>query len=84
MEKLEKIIFIYGYVVPVTIMFVYTLWRFYSNLKNKKKYVSFRIYKCWPLLIPGASLFAVLILLCLLMEKYNEYVTKFINKHSIK
>jgi hypothetical protein len=76
MEEYGKYFIIYGYVLPLAIMLVWILWRVYSDLKAGDRYVSHFICDCWPLLIPGVSLWGVCSLLFLAMVEGSQWLER--------
>ena len=69
MDEFGRIFIIYGYMLPTLVMLVWMMWRVYSEFKAGKRYASSFIRDCLSLFIPGASLFAVCMLLVLAIEE---------------
>ena len=84
MEEYGKYFIIYGYILPTIIMLVWAILRVYSELKTGKKYVSGCINTCWPLLIPGVSLWGVFILLLLVIDKFHDWYRRTIKDNQRK
>ena len=76
MEEFGRIFIIYGYMLPTLVMLVWVAWRVYSGLKAGERYVSSFIRDCWPLLIPGVSLFAVCMLLVFAIEEGSLWLER--------
>lgn len=76
MEGNEKYLIIYGYVLPMAIMLVWIMWRVCSDLKAGERYVSRFIRDCWPLLIPGLSLWGVCSLLLLASVECSHWLER--------
>lgn len=76
MEEYEKYLIIYGYVLPMAIMLVWTMWRICSDLKAGERYMSRFIRNCWPLLIPGVSLWGVCSLLLLASVECSHWLER--------
>ena len=74
MDKEFKLFVFYSYMLPLLIMMVWTAWRIYSEAKSGNKYVSYYIRNCWPLLIPGVSLYGVALLLLFAMDELYDWV----------
>ena len=76
MDELEMYFILYGYILPMPIMLAWVAWRVYSDLKAGEKYASYFIRDCWPLLIPGVSLWAVCCLLLLAMVEASDWLER--------
>lgn len=76
MEENEKYLIIYGYVLPMAIMLVWIMWRVCSDLKAGERYVSRFIRDCWPMLIPGVSLWGVCSLLLLASVECSDWLER--------
>lgn len=67
---------IYGYVLPLLIMLIWVMWRVYSELEAGERFVSHFLRDCWPLLIPGISLWGVCSLLLLAIIEGNNWLVR--------
>lgn len=86
MKEIEIHIILYSYVIPTLIMFMFGLWQVYSKLRAKKKFVSYTMKSFLRFLIPGVSLYGVLILLLLFVsdsfDRLNEYINNYGEKQT--
>jgi hypothetical protein len=67
---------IYGYALPLYIMLIWMSWRVYSDLKKGERYISCFFRECWPLLIPGVSLWGVCTLLMIALEEGSYWIKR--------
>ena len=76
MNELE-IYIIYGYVLPLLIMVVWTYWRIFRYLSGEhKKFALYRASRNWPLLIPGVALLGLCIVLLMAFEDLTRWIDK--------
>jgi hypothetical protein len=71
---------IYGYVVPLLIMLVWMSWRICSYLKAGEWFASRFMKDCWPLLIPGISLWGVCALLMIAMVAFKHWTERHLGR----
>lgn len=76
MEDYGMFFIAYGYLLPLAIMLLWIAWRVCSDLKAGEEHVSHFIWDCWPLLVPGVSLWSVCSLLLLAMDEGSHWLER--------
>ena len=89
MKEIEIDIIFYGYELPIIIMFVWRIWRLYTDpkkIRTEFRNMSHTIKHFLILFIPGVSLFGVLMLLILFVldsfDMFNDYINNYREKQT--
>ena len=69
-------IFIYLYALPLLVVLAWTAWRIRSERKEGRKYIAGCIRDCWPLLLPGVSLWGVCALLMIAVVEGSAWLER--------